>query len=396
MSIMTESRVRPGKTGYGSRMLKLFFLIFYPSIICCFLLIPIWGVYAQDYELVWSDEFDGTSLDENKWEIMIGDGTDYSLPSGWGNNELQWYTGENLSVKDGVLTVTAKKESRSGKDYTSSRIRTLKKGDWKYGRFEIRARLPEGQGIWAALWMMPTDDVYGGWAASGEIDIMEIIGHEPGTVHGTLHFGGKWPNNAHKGKSFELESGKFSEDFHTFALDWRDGMIRWFVDDNHYQTQTSGNWHCESAGAANPNAPFDQYFHLLINLAVGGNWPGSPDASTVFPQNLEVDYVRVYQEKTSNVQKSSSNSPEGFTMLQNFPNPFNGSTQLRYFLQEDGDVRLSVYNPSGQLIESFVQEKQHAGEHTFRINLDSENSGVYIAQLTAGQHQSVKKLLLLN
>jgi len=144
--------------------------------------------------------------------------------------------------------------------------------------------------MWPAVWMLPTDNEYGGWAASGEIDIMELVGHEPATIHGTLHYGGAWPHNTSSGSSFTLPSGDFSQDFHIFALEWEPGEFRWYVDGFRYRTQTQ--WHIQ--GHDFP-APFDKRFHLLINLAVGGNWPGNPDATTEFPQELVIDYVRVYQ-----------------------------------------------------------------------------------------------------
>lgn len=243
------------------------------------------------YNLIWNDEFEGTSIDDNKWEHEVN-------ANGGGNNELQYYTArsENSYVKDGSLFIVALKENYSGnegkRDYTSARMRTLNKGDWKYGRIEVRAKLPFGQGLWPAIWMLPTDWVYGGWAASGEIDIMELLGHEPERVYGTLHYGGTFPNNTHSGSSYKLPTGNFSNDFHVFRLDWEEGEFRWYVDDIIYLTQK--NWFSGS----NPYpAPFDQKFHMLLNVAVGGNWPGSPNLSTSFPQIMEVDFVRVYQKK---------------------------------------------------------------------------------------------------
>ncbi|HOM99144.1 MAG TPA: glycoside hydrolase family 16 protein [Acidobacteriota bacterium] len=248
----------------------------------------------EGWRLVWADEFDGDRVDPVKWEFQIGTGTDYGLPAGWGNNELQYYTDrqDNAFVADGKLHIVAKKESYGRCSYTSARLRTLGKGDWTYGRFEIRAKLPKGKGIWPALWMLPTDNVYGGWAASGEIDIMELVGHEPNVVHGTLHYGGPWPRNKSSGGSYRLAGGDFSQDFHVFALEWEPGEIRWFVDGELYLTLTQ--WYTEAQGASFP-APFDQRFHLLMNVAVGGNWPGSPAPTTQFPQEMVVDYVRVYQ-----------------------------------------------------------------------------------------------------
>ena len=243
----------------------------------------------SSWTLVWSDEFEGTVLNADKWSVQTGDGCDQSL-CGWGNNELQWYRAANLSVSGGLLTITARAEPAGGRAYTSARIRTAGKGDWTFGRIEVRARLPLGRGLWPAIWMLPTDGVYGGWAASGEIDIMELVGHEPARVHGTLHYGGPAPANVNSGDSYDLPSGTFADEFHVFAMEWEEGQIRWYVDGNHYQTQTQ--WY---SSAASFPAPFDQRFHLVMNVAVGGNWPGNPDVSTVFPQTMEVDYVRVYR-----------------------------------------------------------------------------------------------------
>ena len=222
------------------------------------------------WDLVWSDEFTGTNIDLTKWEHEVNG-------QGGGNNELQYYTDRELNslIDDGKLVIRALKETYTGPDgtreYTSARLRTKNKGDWKYGRFEIRAKLPIGQGLWPAIWMLPTDWVYGGWAASGEIDIMELLGHDPQRVHGTLHYGGEYPNNVHTGDSYKLSIGSFSSAYHTFALEWEENEFRWYVDDILYQTQNV--WH--SNGQQYP-APFDKRFHILLNVAVGGNWPGNP------------------------------------------------------------------------------------------------------------------------
>ena len=261
--------------------------------LCIFLIGFISGnLHAQNWELVWSDEFDGEELDESKWSYQYGTGASEGL-TGWGNNESQYYTDreENIFVEDGKLHIVAREENYGGMDYTSARIRTINKGDWRYGRFEIRAKMPVGQGIWPAIWMMPTDDVYGGWAASGEIDIMEYLGHEPDKVHGTLHYGGGWPDNVHTGDYYQLGEGTFHDDFYTFTLEWEHGEMRWYVDGEHYQTQD--DWYTQ--GHDFP-APFDQRFHMILNVAVGGNWPGYPDHTTQFPQEMIVDYVRVYQD----------------------------------------------------------------------------------------------------
>lgn len=241
------------------------------------------------WTLVWADEFDGDAIDPGRWEHEVD-------AWGGGNDELQYYTArrENSFLRDGVLVIEARRERFTGpegtREFTSARLRTRERGDWRFGRFEIRARLPEGQGIWPAIWMLPTDSAYGGWAASGEIDIGELLGHEPSRVHGTLHYGGAFPDNVHSGSAWTLPEGDFASGFHDFALEWERGEIRWYVDGVLYQTQSE--WH--TRGAPFP-APFDRRFHLLLNVAVGGRWPGNPDDATRFPQRMEVEYVRVYQ-----------------------------------------------------------------------------------------------------
>lgn len=244
---------------------------------------------AQCPTLVWADEFDGTTLDLTKWTPQIGDACDMGF-CGWGNNELEYYRAENAVVSNGMLKIIAKPENFGTRNYTSARLRSINKGDWTYGRFEARIKLPIGQGIWPAFWMLPTDNVYGGWPRSGEIDIMELIGREPDRAYGTIHYGNPAPNNSSQGNSFALNSGTFNDGFHTFAIEWELGVIRWYLDDFLYSTKTSSD-------IGSLTWPFNQRFHFLLNLAVGGNWPGNPNSSTVFPQTMEVDYVRVYSGK---------------------------------------------------------------------------------------------------
>ncbi|HSC68682.1 MAG TPA: family 16 glycosylhydrolase [Cellvibrio sp.] len=270
------------------------------------------------WALVWSDEFDGTRIDSSKWSHEKN-------CSGGGNNELQCYTdrADNSFVENGKLTIVAKQETFSGqakvdddpgydvndksvtRDYTSARLRSKNKGDWKYGRMEISAKMPQGQGIWPALWMLPTEWKYGSWPLSGEIDIFEAVNSNTGsfgnTVHGTLHFGRAWPNNAYIGDD-HVPATNIWDEFHTYAVEWEDGEIRWYVDDVHFATQTKDGWYnyywagqTEGYKIGEGAAPFDQLFHMIMNVAVGGNWPGNPNAQTIFPQKMEVDYVRVYE-----------------------------------------------------------------------------------------------------
>ena len=241
------------------------------------------------WELVWSDEFeqpDGSPPDPSKWNHQQGG-------AGWGNGELQHYTDsiENSFIQDGMLVIRAKEEEMMGRNYTSARLNTLFKGDWTYGRFEIRARLPNTQGIWPAFWLLPSRGRYGSGAAGGEIDIMELVGSEPGRSYATLHFG----NPADRSTGYyALPAGTaFSDDFHIFALEWEPEEIRWYVDDVLFHSATE--WFTTGKKDAPSTAPFDQDFFLLVNVAVGGHWPGSPDETSVFPQMMFVDYVRVYQ-----------------------------------------------------------------------------------------------------
>jgi beta-glucanase (GH16 family) len=240
--------------------------------------------------LVWSDEFDAQQLDPEVWFFESGDGSQYGIP-GWGNNELQWYLEDSAELRDGLLVITAREESVGGKSYTSARLNTRDRFAFKYGRIEARIRFPGGQGIWPAFWMLPQDDVYGTWAASGEIDVVEAVnlgGTGRNTVFGTIHYGGEFPANQSSTNDY-LVATDATADFHTYALEWDATELRWYVDDILYSTQNS--W---STTAAPFPAPFDERFYILFNVAVGGNFPGAPTATTEFPVTMEVDYVRVY------------------------------------------------------------------------------------------------------
>ncbi|WP_163195470.1 carbohydrate binding domain-containing protein, partial [Clostridium thermarum] len=257
------------------------------------------------WTLVWSDEFDksGTNLDTNgldldKWGYQIGTGAEYGL-DGWGNNEQEYYTKNNIEIKNDTLIITPKMEGVGGKPYTSGRIWTSPTYAKKYGKIEARIKMPVGQGFWPAFWMMPKNDVYGGWASSGELDIMEAIGHQPGHVNGTIHFGGSWPNNKYAGGTHHFEEGTGIGDYHTYAVEWEPGEIRWLVDGVVYHTQN--NWYTNGSDGDEKYAfpaPFDQEFYIILNLAVGGNYVGNvvPGAEE-FEDNpaMEVDYVRVYE-----------------------------------------------------------------------------------------------------
>lgn len=239
----------------------------------------------EGYSLVWKDDFDGPALDQAAWSFENGDGCPNIC--GWGNNELEYYRPENLFFQDGKMIIEARAEAFGGKNYTSSKIVSRGKKTFKFGRIDIRAKLPRGKGIWPALWLMPQSSVYGGWPRSGEIDLMELIGHEPSKVYGTIHYG-PGPGSTQISRGYTLPSGTFNDEFHVFSLEWKQDQIKWFVDGNLFST-------VNKADLGANNYPFNEDFYLIFNLAVGGNWPGSPDASTTFPQWLIVDYIRVYQ-----------------------------------------------------------------------------------------------------
>ncbi|THH40034.1 family 16 glycosylhydrolase [Neolewinella litorea] len=242
-------------------------------------------LFAQCPNLVWADEFSGTSLDQAKWNYQIGDGCDIGI-CGWGNNELQSYQQGNVAVSNGQLQITARKERTRGSQYTSGRINTKGKADFTYGRFEASIKLPYGDGLWPAFWMLSTDEVYGGWPQSGEIDIMEFVASNPGQTLGYIHYGDPYPNNQSQGTTYRLGDGNFPDAFHEFAVEWEPGEIRWFVDGVLFSRKTA-------ADVAPYQWPFDQNFHFLLNVAVGGNL-GGPVDNGMLPATMAVDYVRVY------------------------------------------------------------------------------------------------------
>jgi beta-glucanase (GH16 family) len=259
--------------------------------------------YASDpavWSLSWSDEFDGangSSVDSAKWSFDIGG-------NGWGNNELETYTNRtaNAVLEDGALVIKTLKETFTGPDnitrnYTSARLLTRNKFTQTYGRFEARIKIPYGQGIWPAFWMLGSDIDTAGWPNCGEIDIMENIGREPAIVHGTMHGPGYSGGNGITASYALPSSQKFSDDYHTFAVEWEPSVVRFYVDGLLYRTRIPADLPPGKVWV------FNHPFFLILNVAVGGSFPGNPDATTVFPQLMKVDYVRVYQ------RASPSNRP---------------------------------------------------------------------------------------
>jgi len=244
---------------------------------------------ANKWKLVWQEEFDYTGFpDSTKWSYDTK-GNEWN----WGNNEAQFYTAykkENAWVSGGTLKITARKEEEGGKHYTSARLMTKGKGDWLYGRFEIRAKLPEGRGTWPAIWMLPTHSEYGGWPKSGEIDIMENVGYDPHTIHGTSHTE-KYNHSINTQRSGQINCPDCAEKFHLYALEWDESEYRIYLDDTLYFTFVN-------EGTGSDVWPYDKPFYLLLNLAVGGNWGGQKGIDdSLFPHTYEIDYVRVYQKQ---------------------------------------------------------------------------------------------------
>ena len=286
---------------------------------------------GDDWQLVWSDEFNGPAIDSTKWSFDVD-------CWGGGNNERQCYTDhqDNARIADGALVITALRETVTGpalpasqranpakpgelvkRDYTSARLSTRGKAAWRYGRIEVRAKLPQGQGTWPAIWMLPEANSYGPWAASGEIDILEAVnlgvpckdcptGKED-TILGTLHFGKPWPGNTHKGD--EIHQPAVLEGFHTYAIAWEPDRIVWQFDGETYAVRQRSEWF--TSGSATPGAPFDQPFHLILNLAFGGGLAESRGLKGVsdsnFPKHFLIDWVRVWQKSPT----SAGTAPAG-------------------------------------------------------------------------------------
>jgi len=256
-------------------------------LLACFAIFGCFSLKAQDapkkWKLAWVENFNGTKLDTTRWNYEVnGDGG--------GNNELQYYTARdtNAYVKGGLLHIRGLKEDYRGKHYTSARITTRHKADFTFGKMEIRAKIPTGRGLWPAIWMMPTDDKFGGWPLSGEIDIMETKGQYPDTLYGTMHFAPAPPHNRHIGALTEHEVPKgWGDDFHIYSIEWKKDTITWLVDGRKYlQTNKS-----QVTGVT---YPFNEPFHFILNMAIGGEFVGAPDDS-VLPKEFLVDYIKVWK-----------------------------------------------------------------------------------------------------
>ena len=261
-------------------------------------------VAKMGYKLVWCDEFNGTALDTNKWGYQLGVQDHYGDSVGpmyWGNGELQYYTQDAVTVADGMLQITATRQDMpDDRTYSSARILTRNKACWTYGYFEARIKTPTGNGMWPAFWMLPeptntsnSNNIYGGWPAGGEIDIMEAKGRLLNRVDTTLHFGGAWYEHDYVGKSTKLVSN--TDEWHTYALEWTADYMTWYIDGQDVFTVSKSRWWTQEKGNKGQSKPFDQPFYILLDLAVGGQYDNYVEPDEGFTSaTMYVDYVRVY------------------------------------------------------------------------------------------------------
>lgn len=362
---------------------KVFRMLSNIYLICLLIIFPFSGlVNAQNWQLVWSDEFDGTVINDSNWTHEIGG-------QGWGNNELQYYTDRDINsyLENGYLVIQALKENYSSWNYTSARLKTQGKVFIKYGKILARIKLPYGQGIWPAFWMMGESISSVGWPFCGETDVMEMIGggDRENTVYGTAHWADENGLHVQFGDRYTLNSGTFADNYHLFSIIWDDQSIKWYVDNHLYN---------ELDITATPLSEFHNNFFILLNVAVGGNWPGYPDATTVFPQKMYIDYIRIYQNMPSSVEERTI-LPLEYNLYQNYPNPFNPTTTIKYQLPKPGIVNIKIYDTLGKEVAILVNEEKSAGNYTVEFNAGDLSSGIYIYKLSTEDFYRVRKMVLL-
>ena len=349
------------------------------------------AVHGQSWNLVWTDEFNSNSINTSNWTFEYGN-------SGWGNNELEYYTGrpDNAKVANGNLMIIAKKESYGGANYTSARMKTEGLQSFMYGKIEANIKLPSGKGLWPAFWMLGNDIPLVGWPKCGEIDIMEHV-NTTTSVNGTAH----WDINGVHKSSGGIYQGIDVTQYHLYSVEWSDQSINFFVDGSKYYSVPIQN-------NVNSTDEFHQPFFIILNLAVGGSWPGNPDSTTPFPDTMFVDYVRVYQLSTG-VGEENSTVPSSFSLSQNYPNPFNPTTIIKFSVPSVGaehvqpsHVLLKVYDALGREVATLVNEEKSPGNYEVKFDPGKSGqagtnlaSGVYFYQLVAGNFVETKKLVLM-
>ncbi len=335
--------------------------------------------FGQSWNLIWSDEFEGPSINTSNWVFEIGNN------NGWGNNELEYYTSrpENAKIENGQLVITARQESYGGKSYTSARMKTQGKRSFKYGKIEAYIKIPMGQGSWPAFWMLGDNISFIGWPKCGEIDIMEHV-NNASSVNGTIHWANAAGAHVSEGKTTTFDVSQY----HLYTIEWNSAQIKWFIDYKPYFTFSISN-------SVNSTEEFHLPHFILLNLAIGGNWPGNPNGTMQFPISMNVDYVRVY-EFVTDVEKTEE-IPSEVKLLQNYPNPFNPETKIGYQLAKSGHVSLEIYDTIGNKVKTLVDEYKNAGNYNSQLStLNSQlSSGVYLAVLKTGGFVKTQKLVLM-
>ncbi|MDD5570896.1 MAG: family 16 glycosylhydrolase [Bacteroidales bacterium] len=328
---------------------------------------------AQTWNLVWSDEFDNANINTSNWTYDIG-GT------GWGNNELQYYTNNstNSKTENGKLLIIAKKENYGGKNYTSARLKGKGLQFFTYGKIEACIKLPVGKGIWPAFWMLGNNIDQVGWPACGEIDIMEHINTEQKT-YGTMH----WDNGGHV--SYGGDTACNVTSYHVYSVEWNADAIKWFLDGTKF-------WQGNIKNNINSTDEFHLPFFIILNMAIGGNWPGNPDGTTPFPDTMFVYYVRVYQESAGIPENPNSTH---IYNLQNNPNPFNSSTSFSFNLPTKSFASLKIYDIFGCEAAEVISEELPAGNHIINWNAEKLPPGIYFYKLQTGSYSETKNLVVI-
>ena len=334
---------------------------------------------AQTWELVWSDEFDDVSINTSNWTYDIGG-------NGWGNSELEYYTNrsDNAIIDTGNLLIIAKSESYLGNSYTSARLKTQGLQSFTYGKIEARMKIPVAQGLWPAFWTLGDNISQVGWPQCGEIDILEHISNVT-YINGTMHWADN--NGAHASSGTATPWNNPSQ-FHVYSIEWDADSIKWFLDGKKY-----------FGGNITNNINSTEELHLpmfiILNLAVGGGWPGNPNGTTPFPDTMFVDYVRVYELTTGIVSNGGGHIPDHFALSQNYPNPFNPTTTVSFDLPKKSFVSLKVFDVIGREVATIVSKEMSAGSYSRQWNAENIPSGVYFYRLQTGSFTETKKLVLL-
>jgi len=324
------------------------------------------------WDLVWNDEFTDDAIDLDNWSFDVP-------TNGRWNGEIQSYTDNNAFIENGVLILEAREEEIVEDDgakynYSSAKIISKDKQTFLYGRIEVRAKLPSGQGIWPAIWMMPNDEpFYGTWPTCGEIDIMEFLGNKTDQIHGTLHFG--TPHKSDQGTYKINENQSFIDEFHTYAIEWEPGEIRWYLDEELYHTVN--DWYSYNENNAKDftyPAPFDQPFFLIMNISVGGEWPGNPDDTTVFPQQMAIDYVRVYQKDTYEIHEK----PAGNIVTEREPQEDGNYIYNNDFSMSDFEIEVAN-EYEGEVVDEWTFFRGPGGISTYHVQ-----DGVLYVEISSG------------